>query len=252
MVGVLEETGRGRGLAWGLRTSVPIVVGYLPAALAFGIAARQAGLGPAEAVLMSLLIYSGASQFALLGLLAAGASWAAMLAVTLVLNLRHLFYGPSLAPRLGAIGPWRAAVAAFGLDDEVFAVALVGMPEERKLGWLLGLELGAYASWSLGTLAGAVAGDAITGALPSLAPALSFALPALFVALLAPLISPGGDADAGCARRAPVLGAVVAATSVAAAFHLAGLGSWGIIAAGVAGPALGLILGRSRGRNGGR
>lgn len=125
---------------------MPIVVGYVPAALAFGVAARRAGLSPAEAVLMSLLVYSGAGQFALLGLLAVGASWFAMLAVTLVLNLRHLFNGPSLAPGLGAVGPWRVAVAAFGLDDEVFAVSSVGMPEEGRLGWLLGLELGAYAS----------------------------------------------------------------------------------------------------------
>lgn len=226
---------------------MPIVVGYVPAALAFGIAARRAGLRPAEAVLMSLLVYSGAGQFALLGLLAVGASWFAMLAVTLVLNLRHLFNGPSLAPGLGAVGPWRAAVAAFGLDDEVFAVSSVGMPEEGRLGWLLGLELGAYASWSLGTLAGAVAGDAITGAVPSLAPALSFALPARFLVLLAPLISPGRDEDAGRARTAPVLGAVVAAGALAATFHLAGLGSWGIIAADVAGPALGLLLGRRGG-----
>jgi hypothetical protein len=49
------------------------------------------------------------------------------------------------------------------------------------------------------------------------------------------------------ARTAPVLGAVVAAGALAATFHLAGLGSWGIIAAGVAGPALGLLLGRRGG-----
>ena len=84
MGGVREGTGRGRSLARGLRTSVPIVVGYVPAALAFGVAARRAGLSPAEAVLMSLLVYSGAGQFALLGLLAVGG--------VLVLLRRHRFW----------------------------------------------------------------------------------------------------------------------------------------------------------------
>ena len=72
MAGVKEGTGRGRGLARGLRAAMPIVVGYVPPALAFGVAACQAGLHPAEAVLMSLVLYSGTSQFALFGLIAAG------------------------------------------------------------------------------------------------------------------------------------------------------------------------------------
>lgn len=80
--------------------------------------------------------------------------------------------------------------------------------------------------------------------MPSLAPALSFALPALFVALLVPLISPEGD-EAGRARTASILGAVVTAAAVAAVFHLVGLGNWGIIAAGVAGPTFGLLLKRN-------
>jgi len=51
-----------------------VVVGYLPTAVAFGVAVQSAGLNATETVLMSLIVYSGASQFALVGLLAAGAS----------------------------------------------------------------------------------------------------------------------------------------------------------------------------------
>ena len=99
-----RETGLTRGLPGGLGASVPIAVGYLPAGFAFGVAARQAGLVPAEATLKSLIVYSGSSQFALLSLLASGASWAAMLIIPLVLSLRHLLYGPALAPRLREVG----------------------------------------------------------------------------------------------------------------------------------------------------
>jgi predicted branched-subunit amino acid permease len=56
-----------RGFPEGLRASVPVVVGYLPAAVAFGVAARGAGLSTAETLLMSLIVYSGTSQFALVG-----------------------------------------------------------------------------------------------------------------------------------------------------------------------------------------
>ena len=69
---MIEEVSR--GFPEGLHASFPIVVGYLPAAVAFGVAARGADLGIAETVAMSLIVFSGASQFALAGLLAAGAS----------------------------------------------------------------------------------------------------------------------------------------------------------------------------------
>jgi 4-azaleucine resistance transporter AzlC len=236
-----------RSFSEGLRASVPVVVGYLPAAVAFGVAAQSAGLNATETVLMSLIVYSGASQFALAGLLAAGASWLAMAAIGLVLGIRHVLYGPSLVPHLRRLDTARAAVAAFGLTDEVFAVASVKLtPGQTPLtgfGWLLGLETGAYVSWTLGSWIGAVAGTAVVSSLPSLAPALSFALPALFVALLVSLVRPGGP-EPGRSVPVPVAGAVLAAGVVAAVLHLAGLGSWSVPAAGVAGPAVGLLLWR--------
>jgi 4-azaleucine resistance transporter AzlC len=240
------------GLADGLRASVPIVLGYLPAAVAFGLSARAAGLNATEAVLMSLIVFSGASQFAIVGLVAAGASWFVMAAISLVLGARHLLYGPSLAPYLRGTTTGRAAAAAFGLTDEVFAVASTKLPERgpagrttgADFGYLAGLGTGAYVSWALGTWLGAVAGTAVVVALPSLAPALSFALPALFVALLVSLMRSGDVAFGGASR--PIAGAVLVAATVAAVLYLVGLGSWSVPAAGVAGPVAGLLLGRGR------
>ncbi|MBA4116686.1 MAG: AzlC family ABC transporter permease, partial [Rubrobacter sp.] len=207
------------GAADGLRTSVPIVVGYLPAAVAFGVAARGAGLSTVETVAMSLIVFSGASQFALAGLVAAGTSWLVMAAIGLVLGVRHILYGPSLAPLLGRMGAGRAATAAFGLTDEVFAVASTKLQRQwasgTKFGWILGLGAGAYVSWGVGTWIGADVGTSIIGALPSLAPALSFALPALFVALLVSLVKSAGEAHQGV--LGPVFGAVLAAAIVAVA-----------------------------------
>src|SRR4028118_2130985 len=116
-----ESTGDG-GIAAGLREAVPIVLGYLPAAVAFGVAARAAGLNAIEAVVMSLIVFSGASQFALVGLITAGASWFVMAAISLVLGARHVLYGPSLAPHLRGMTTDRAAAAAVGLPHETLGV----------------------------------------------------------------------------------------------------------------------------------
>lgn len=246
------ETPTEGGLVEGLRAAVPIVLGYLPAAVAFGVAARAAGLNAAEAVLMSLIVFSGASQFALVGLVVAGASWLVMATISLVLGVRHVLYGPSLAPHLHGMPTSRAAVAAFGLTDEVFAVASARFSERRPawrttgadFGYLLGLGTGAYVSWALGTWLGAVTGTAVVVVLPSLAPALSFALPALFVALLVSLMRSGDLAPGGTPLA--VAGAVAVAATVATVLYLVGLESWSVPAAGVAGPVAGLLLGRGR------
>ena len=246
------EAPGGGGLEDGLRAAVPIVLGYLPAAIAFGVAARAAGLNAIEAVLMSLIVFSGASQFALVGLIMAGASWFVMAAISLVLGVRHVLYGPSLAPRLRGMTTGHAAAAAFGLTDEVFAVASAKLSERRPagrtsgrdFGYLLGLGTGAYVSWALGTWIGAVAGMAVMVALPSLSPALSFALPALFVALLVSLTR-SGDVVLGSTFR-PVAVAVLTAAMVAVALYLVGLENWSVLAAGVSGPVVGLLFGRGR------
>ncbi len=242
-----EDSGRA-GLRAGLGASVPVVIGYVPAAMAFGVAARGAGLGTTEALLMSLVVYSGASQFAIVGLVAAGVPWLVTAATALVLGLRHVIYGPSLAPRLRDLSPRRSALAAFGLTDEVFAVAASSLTlGSAGFGWLLGLELGAYASWALGSLLGAVAGDALVEALPILSPALSFALPALFVALLIPMLK---TPVRGTGK--PIAATVLAAGAVATTLHVAGLDAWSIPAAGVVGPTVGLLLSRTladRGRD---
>ncbi|CAA9459978.1 MAG: AzlC family protein [uncultured Rubrobacteraceae bacterium] len=232
---------RRRGFGAGLRASVPIVVGYLPAAVAFGVAARGAGLSAVESVVMSLIVYSGASQFALAGLVAVGTSWPVMAGISLILGMRHVLYGPSLVPYLRRIDTAHAATVAFGLTDEVFAVASVELRRRPAgFGWLLGLETGAYSSWALGTGAGVFAGTAIVAALPSLAPALSFALPALFVALLISLMRAGGPQHRNA--PSPTVCAVLAAVVVAAVSYLAGLESWSVPAAGVIGPLVGILL----------
>lgn len=235
------------GWSRGLLAAVPVMLGYGPTALAFGLAAREAGLTPAEAALVSAVVYAGASQFALVGLLAAGVpTWTAALSSTL-LNLRHLVYGVALAPGLGHLGRLRRAAFAFGLTDEVFAVASLEIRRRRPgFPWLLGLAAGPYLTWVAGTWAGAAAGALLTRRLPQVAPVLGFALPALFAALLAILVR----AERGEGRRG-VLAAAAAGAGVALACHLAGRETWAVWLAAVAGVLAAGPWGRGRGGHAG-
>ena len=219
----------------GAVVGLPIVLGYLPIAFSFGVAATKAGLSPLEATAMSLLMYSGAAQFMAIALIAAGAGFWVMVATLVGMSLRHLLYGPSLLRSGGLAAPPRGAMAwGFGLTDEVFGAALGafarGQDFTARFIWALGLV--AYASWVIGTAVGAVAGAGALAAWPSVDAGLGFMLTALFLALLLSIM-----------RRAelPVI-AVALGGTVAASFALSPTA--GIMAGMILGAGVGTLLGR--------
>lgn len=182
---------KGRGMAQdfrrGLAVGVPIVLGYLPIAFSFGVAATKAGLSPVEAVAMSVLMYSGAAQFMAIALLAAGAGFWVIIATLVGMSLRHLLYGPSLLRAGGLAAPPKGAMGwGFGLTDEVFAAALGAFARGQVFsgGFIWGLGLVSYAAWVGGTAVGAVAGAGALQGWPAVDAALGFMLTALFLALL--------------------------------------------------------------------
>jgi 4-azaleucine resistance transporter AzlC len=180
----MEQAG-GSELLRGVRAGVPVAVGYVPMAVAFGVLARQAGLSFAEAGAMSLFVYAGASQFASLGMLSAGASAATIVLATLVLNFRHFLMSMALSRSIGAQGEARTRAAeagmAFGVTDETFVVA--SLAERLTPGFFYGLALTAYLAWLSGTLIGAGFSSLIP---PVVARGMGVALYAMFVAILVP------------------------------------------------------------------
>jgi 4-azaleucine resistance transporter AzlC len=176
----------------GLLASLPIVMGYLPIAFSFGVAATRAGVSALEATALSLIIYAGASQFLALALLTSGAPVLVSAFTLIAMNLRHVLYGPALMREAGQGANRRHAWAwAWGLTDEVFGQALGALARGRRFSeaYMSGLGLGAYAAWVLGTLAGAVAGGGALDGWPSVNAGLGFMLPALFLALLLSILS---------------------------------------------------------------
>jgi len=177
-----------RPLFNGLAASLSIVVGYLPIAFSFGLAAMQAGLHPLVVIASSVVVYAGASQFLLITLLAPGANVLAAIPTVLLMNARHLFYGPALLARLPRKDRQLVSPAlAFGLTDEVFATAMSQLeriaPAQKEV-WYLGLQIGAYAAWVGGTVLGVVLNASFQDPPVFIREALSFILPALFFALL--------------------------------------------------------------------
>jgi len=164
----------------------------LPAAAAVAVfgtlygAAASVFLGAPLTLVSSLLVYSGALQFAMVALLGAGATTLPLLLTAVVLNLRHLVLGAALRSRFES-GPRRRALLAFFLVDETFGFAIaagnaarpgaVGAATERTL-LVSGLTL--YVAWLVGTLVGVLGG--VLAAAEGLAGAL---FPVLFIGLAA-------------------------------------------------------------------
>jgi 4-azaleucine resistance transporter AzlC len=171
----------------GVQSGLPVAVGYLPMAMAFGVLATQTGLSFGQAAAMSLFVYAGASQFASLGLLAGGASALAIVLATLVLNFRHFLMSVALSRRIPLERrPGRAAWAApvglgFGITDETFVVA--SLNESLTPSFFFGLALTAYLAWLSGTLIGAGFSSLIPAVV---ARGMGVALYAMFIAILIP------------------------------------------------------------------
>ena len=149
----------------------------------FGVLATTAGLSVGKACAMSLLVFTGGSQFAAVGVLQAGGSLAAAFSSALLLAARNAAYGLTLAPTLGRLRGVPRFVAAHLVIDESTAMATAQPNREdaARAFWATGLSV--FVCWNLGTLGGALAGSALgdPGAL-----GLDAAFPAGFIALVAP------------------------------------------------------------------
>lgn len=184
---VMQETPEGavgRPRAAVVRDALGVGVAVGLSGFAFGVTAAGAGISTLQACVLSLLVFTGASQFALVGALAAGGNPFTAAAGAFFLGTRNAFYGLRLSQLLAlprAVRP----LAAHWVIDETTAVALA-QPDRKsaRLGFTVtGLTL--YVLWNLTTLLGALGAEAIGD---TDAWGLDAAGPAVFLALLAPML----------------------------------------------------------------
>ncbi len=172
----------------GLLTGFPIMLGYLPVALTYGVLAKQAGMSLTELTLMSIMVFAGASQFMAVNMIAVGAGALEIIIATFVLNFRHFVMSLSFMNQLRDFSlRWRLPLS-MGLTDETFAVSAVN-PNESKMekgAFFYGaIIVIAYLSWIFGSLLGGILGDVIP---EKLSQSMGIALYAMFIGLLVPSI----------------------------------------------------------------
>jgi 4-azaleucine resistance transporter AzlC len=168
--------------------------------VSFGVLAVAAGLSPAQACVMSMLTFTGASQFAFIGVIAGGGGALAAMGPAIVLALRNAAYGLSLAPILPSRLRDRALLAHLVIDETTAMARAQHEPSGARRAFLL-TGISVWVCWNAGTFAGALVGGGLGD---PRAYGLDAMFPAAFLALLAPQLRRRG------APPAAVTGALVA------------------------------------------
>lgn len=217
----------------GVKAAIPIILGYLPIGIAFGMLAVNKGLTPVQTTAMSIFVFAGSAQLVSIEMIAAGAAVTAIIAMTFLVNLRHLLLSASLSLHLRDLPLYYYPFLGFLITDESFAVAMTKLKNVKNTqGYFFGLGLSAYLGWVFSSAIGAF----LTAIIPFAdAGALDFVLPAMFIVLLVMQITDKIE-----------ITVALFAGFLSLLFSLTIEGSWNIILATVAAAFLGVYLDGSR------
>lgn len=213
----------------GILQQLPLQLGVVPFGLVFGILGLTSGLTPLQTILMSSIVFGGASQVVFAQLWALGTPPIVTGASVAVINLRHVLYSATLAKYLITLPlRWRILLG-YLLTDEAFAVSVKRFEETPRFAHfhLLGSGLTLWACWQVSTIAGVFLGKEIPAEWN-----LDFAIPLTFIALVVPNL-----------RKLPHVAAAVSAGFVAVFAHGLPHNLW-IIFAGVTGIIVGGVVAR--------
>ncbi|MBE2893591.1 AzlC family ABC transporter permease [Spirabiliibacterium falconis] len=160
-----------------LRITLPIAMGYYAAGIAYGILAISAGLPSWLSIALSIVVFSGAAQYAAIPLFVANAGFIPLVLSTFLISLRHLFYTLALHPDLPKqrLQRWYSALA---LTDENYALLSIQSRAERKAN-IVRVNLLCQFYWVSASAIGVVLGNQFANVIPH----LDFALPCLFAIL---------------------------------------------------------------------
>ncbi|AAZ19130.1 putative branched chain amino acid efflux pump, LivE family, large subunit [Psychrobacter arcticus 273-4] len=168
-----------QGYDWaeGFKKSLPVAMGYLPAGIAFGVLAQVAGIPIWATIMLSVVLYAGAAQYACLPMLSAGLPIGSIATNIAAINLRHVFYGMPLLQYLPQ-NKIAKTYCLFALTDETFSV-MTSLPNESRQSLILPVSIFNQGWWVLASAIGVLIGSALS----DLVPHLDFALVCLFAIL---------------------------------------------------------------------
>ena len=170
----------------------------------FGVLANSAGLSAAKAVVMSLLVFTGASQFAAVGIANSGGDPISALGTALLLSARNCAYALAISQILPRKGGSRLLAAQLVIDESAAMSNAQASPRDaREAFWVTGLSV--FLFWNIGTLLGVFLGEVLGNPREW---GLDAAFPAAFLALLLPHVSENDK------LRTALLGAVIAFVTI--------------------------------------
>ncbi|MBW6393330.1 AzlC family ABC transporter permease [Billgrantia antri] len=150
------------GVLTGVRRMAPLSLFVVVFGLAFGVAALSRGLSGLEAMMMSALVFAGASQFAALELWGPEIPLLPLIATTFAINARHLLMGAAIQPWLAHLPPKQRYASLVVMSDSNWAMAVADHQRgETNVGMLVGGGIALWLTWLAGTLLGVLFGSGI-------------------------------------------------------------------------------------------
>lgn len=198
----------GEAALTGIRSGLPIALGYIPIAITYGLIARSQGMPLWFTLLLSLIVFAGSSQFIALQLLAAGAGFFEVILTTFAVNFRNFLMASAVSLRVPEGSPvGKKLLTGLMVTDETFAIISARPEPKLPFGFIIGLQGLLYLAWNGGSLLGAtLVGD--LGALWN--NSLGIAIYAMFISLVIPIVR--------SSRPLALTGAVTAVLSVSLSY----------------------------------
>lgn len=167
----------------GVYAAIPTLLGYIGIGIAAGVVGKAANLSVLEVTLLAVIVYAGAAQFIIAGLMLVATPITAIIFTVFLVNSRHFLMSMATAPSFRRFSLLNNIAIGSLLTDESFAVTMNAVANKVPVNasWMHGLNLTAYVAWILSCLVGALIGEwlpdpAIFG--------LDYALVAMFIGLL--------------------------------------------------------------------
>lgn len=171
----------------GVKAMSPVLLGIVPFGTISGIAAMEVGLSAGEAITMSVVVFAGAAQLAVLQLIGVGAPMLISIFTAVVINLRMFVYSASLAPYFESLSMRRKGLLSYLITDQAYAIAIARFIRKKSVYqhyFYFGAAISTWLVWQLSTLAGIFLGAEIPASW-----SLDFAIPLTFLAILVPQIT---------------------------------------------------------------
>ena len=213
----------------GIADAWPMMLAFAPIAMLWGTLAAAKGFSPLEAMLMSALVYAGASQFVAVDMWAYPLPIALMVFTVFIINIRHMLYAASISRHMGEIPSRWHIPLMYILTDEAWALLeRKALTHPLTLGYFVGIAFPLWPTWFLSSAIGAFIGTKLPD--PALI-GLDFAFAAMFIAILAGF------------WNGPRTGAVIITSAIVAVLAKTYLpGAWYIVLGGLAGVAVATIM----------